>query len=337
VRTPLRRLPPAVLLIVVLMAGSGCGGADNDKDATALLDSAFKQSIKSADMSLDAQIQVSGSSSFGRPLRVKATGPFRTDKGKLPWFDIDVNASAGPGQTFQIGFVSTGDRVFTKFQDVYYEQPRSQVDQTIRSLNKGGPHKSLRALGIDPRRWLEGAHSEGDQEVAGTQTTQVTGRLNVSRVLKDLNRFLKRSGTAISGATGQASKPLSDSLVKRFTEDVKDPTFDVYVAKSDHTIRRLSGHVEFKGGSASFTLEFTKVNGNQKIVAPAKAHPISQLTSALGLGLLGGGSSDGSGSNTPAPSPSAPSADAYKRYANCLDKAKSDDTDALQRCADLLH
>jgi hypothetical protein len=335
VRYPFRRLAPAVLAIVAVVAGAGCGGSGNDKDATALLNNAFKHSIKSADLTLDAQIQMNGSPSFGRQLQVKATGPFKTTKGKLPSFDIDVDASSGPAQGFQIGFVSTGDRAFAKFQDVYYEQPRSKVDQTIRSLSNGAKHTSLSALGIDPRRWLEGAHSEGNEEVAGVQTTRVSGKLNVAVALKDLNAFLKRSGSAIGGATGQIPQPLSQSALKKLSQQVKDPSFSVYVAKRDHTIRRLSGHVQFKGGSASFTLQFANVNGNQRIVAPVNARPISELTGALGLGLLGGGSSGGSG--TPTPSPSAPSADAYKRYARCLDKAKPQDTDALQRCADLLH
>ena len=335
-RTPFRRLPPAVLLIFFVVAASGCGGSDNDTNATGLLDKAFKQSVKSADLKLDAQLQLSGSSSLGRQLRVNATGPFKTNKGKLPSFDIDVNAAAGPGQGFQIGFVSTGDRAFTKFQDVYYEQPRSKVDQTIKSLNTGtGNHRSLRSLGIDPRRWLKDAHNEGTQEVAGAQTTQVSGKLNVEKALKDLNGFVKRSGTAIGGATGQVPQPLSESSLKKFSEQVKDPSFDVYVAKSDNTIRRLSVHVDFKGGSLSFTLEFSKVNGKQTIQAPARAHPISQLTGALGVGLLGGGSSSGgSSTNT---TPSSPSADAYKRYGQCIDKANPQDTDALQRCDQLLH
>src|SRR3954447_19477390 len=40
VRTPFRRLPPAVLLVFALIAASGCGGGGNDKDAQALLDKA---------------------------------------------------------------------------------------------------------------------------------------------------------------------------------------------------------------------------------------------------------------------------------------------------------
>jgi hypothetical protein len=89
-----------------------------------------------------------------------------------------------------------------------------------------------------------------------------------------------------------------------------------------------------EGGSLSFTIELSKVNGDQKIVAPAKARPLSELTQSLGTTALGGG---GSGSSTtPAPSPSSPGSSDYKRYADCLDRADPHDTDALQRCAELL-
>ncbi len=352
-RTPFRRLSPAVLLVFALIAASGCGGGGNDKDAQALLDKAFKHSIESADLKLDAEVQVKGNAAFSRPVRIEATGPFRNNKGKLPSTNLELKVGGG-AQTIQTGFLSTGDRAFIKFQDVYYEQPASKVAQANRSISGGGKRKgSLKALGLDPRGWLEDAHTEGDETVAGADTSHVSGKLDVSRVVQDFNSFVKRSGGAIGGATGGAPKPLAKKDLEEITKVVKDPTFDVYVAKSDNTIRRVSGHLELdvprqdrssvggiEGGSLSFTIEFSKVNGDQRIVAPARARPLSELTRSLGTTALGGsgsGSGGGSGSTTtPAPSPSAPGTSAYKRYADCLDKADPQDTDALQRCAELL-
>jgi hypothetical protein len=340
VRIPFRRLPPAVLLILALVAALGCGGG-NEKDATALLDKAFKQSIHSGDLKLDAEIQLNGNPAFGKPLRIEATGPFRNNKGKLPSADLELRFGSG-GQTVQAGFLSTGDRAFTKFQDVYYEQPSSAVRRANRAIaaSGGGRQSSLKALGLDPRRWLEGAHTKGDETVAGADTTHVSGKLDVSRVVKDFNDFIKRSGGALGGATGQA-RPLTKSQVDKVSQVLKDPSFDVYVAKSDHTIRRLSGHVDLEvpkserssvggieGGSLSFTIEFSKVNGNQTIQAPARARPLSDLTKALGTGLLGGASDSTGGA--------APGSKAEKRYRDCLNKTNPRNTDALQRCADLL-
>jgi hypothetical protein len=61
------------------------------------------------------------------------------------------------------------------------------------------------------------------------------------------------------------------------------------------------------------------VNGNQRIEAPSNARPLSDLTTSLGTGALGGISGG--------------SASSYKR---CLDKANSSDRQALQKCASLL-
>ena len=42
------------------------------------------------------------------------------------------------------------------------------------------------------------------------------------------------------------------------------------------------------------------------------------------------------GGGSAAPPADAPDADDFKRYVDCLDEARPEDTDALQRCAELL-
>ena len=141
---------------------------------------------------------------------------------------------------------------------------------------------------------------------------------------------------------------------------VHDPTFNVYVGEDDDIIRRLSGKLEFdvpeatqaslggiQSGSIEFKVEFADVNGDQQIEAPAHARSLSSLTRSLGgsgalpgLGIDGGGSGSGSGggtSTTPSvPDNANPGTQDFKDYADCLDKARPEDTEALQRCADLL-
>ena len=103
----------------------------------------------------------------------------------------------------------------------------------------------------------------------------------------------------------------------------------------------------------------------QKIEAPAQSRPLSDLTKQLGgAGALGlGGALGGQGGGRPGPggagpprcpaadapdpagAPGAPErrsggsggdAEAFQRYADCLDKADPQDTAALQRCSELL-
>jgi hypothetical protein len=342
------------------MALGACGGGGDDKDVQALLDKAFKRDIDSADLKIDAEIEVKGNPSLERPIRIQASGPFRSNEDKLPSTDLTLEIG-GAGQTVETGFVSTGDRAFVKFQGVYYEQPRSQVQQANRSIRRqGGRRNSLQALGLNPREWLDDAENEGDEEVAGVETTHVSGKLDIGKVVQDFNDFLKRSGGALGGATGQTPpRPLSESDLKKIEDVVEDPSFDIYVGKEDDIIRRVAGRVELdvpegdraqvggiEGGTLSFSIEFSKVNGDQKIEAPARARPISDLSGSLGAGALGGGGGGGSGGGTgsgggsaptaPPPSGQSPGSDAFKRYSDCLDRADSQDTDALQRCAELL-
>jgi hypothetical protein len=341
-----------LVLLFAALALASCGGEDDKEDVQDLLDRAFSSSIKSADLKLDASIQLKGSPGLDKPVRISATGPFRTNEGKLPSVDIELKVGTdGGGQTVTTGFLSTGDRAFVKFQDVYYEQSPSQVARANRSLSENqGKRGSLRALGLDPRSWLAEAKDEGEEEIAGVNTRHVSGRLDIEAVMENLNELVRKSSAAFGGATGQPPpKPLSKADIRRVSEVVEDPTFNVYVGEDDDIIRRVAGKIEFdvpqesreslegiESGAIEFELEFSDVNGDQEIEAPANARPISDLTRSLG----GGGMLPGLGGSQPTtptvPGSGSPEAEDFQKYAECLDKARPEDTDALQRCAELL-
>jgi len=355
-----RRLLPFMLFAALALAS--CGGGDDQEDVQDLLNRAFSQSMQSADLKADAELELNGSPTLERPVRLTATGPFRANDGKLPSTDLELKiGSDGGGQTVTTGFLSTGDRAFVKFQDVYYEEPASQVRRANRAFaRRKNRRSSLSALGLNPRTWLADAEDQGEEDVAGVKTRQVSGTLDVDAVLHDLNTFVRRSGGAIGGATGQtAPQPLSAADIARIGQIVKDPTFHVYVGEDDDIIRRVSARIDFEvpktsraalggidSGSLQFEIEFSNVNGDQEIEAPAKARPLSELTTTLGGAALPGlGGSSQAPQNPPAPetapapgtgSSSAPSSEDFRNYADCLDKARPEDTEALQRCADIL-
>jgi hypothetical protein len=360
----LRRLLFAVLLATFAVAIASCGdGGGNKEDVQDLLDRAFRHEIHSADLKLDATIQVKGGTkAMEKPVRLRATGPFSGNKGKLPSADLEMEVGSDGGQTISTGFLSTGDRAFVRFQDVYYEQPASAVRKANRSLENRRSHRgSLASLGLSPRAWLADAKDEGEETVAGVKVEHVSGTLDVGAVMSDLNEFVKRSAGAIDSATGQGKpEPLTRADIDKITRVVKNPSFDVYVGKDDEIIRRVSGRIEatvpkrdrdrlngLEGGSLEFSIEFRKVNTRKKIVAPAKARPLSELTRSLGasgideLGQLGGtGDSAGArgGTGTGGGTQTAPEGDSqgFKKYAKCLENAKPGDTSALQQCALLL-
>lgn len=365
-----RKPPPTILPgvrrlgFLLLLAGcllAGCGGDDDTDSVENLLDRAFSEEIRSADLELEAEIALAGL--LEEPVRIEAEGPFRSNEGKLPSADIELRiGSDGGGQTVTSGVLTTGDRAFVKFQDVYYEQPPERVreaNEAIRRNSDRSNRQPLSELGLDPRSWLGEADEEGGAEVAGVETRHVSGTLDVESLMHNLNRFVRRSGSALNGAAGQApAPPLSDADIRELTQAVEDPSFDIYVGKEDDIIRRVSGRVEFEipkrsraglggldGGSVVFSVEFRDVNGEQEIEAPASARPLSDLTESLGAAGLPGGLGGGSEEPVPTAPPDMPSGDngdgssdpeAFRRYAECLDQARPEDTEELQRCAELL-
>ena len=342
-----------MLVVLAVCVLSSCGGGDDQESVEDLLDRAFSGEIRSADLKLDAEIELKGL--LKDPIKIEAEGPFRTNDGKLPSADIELRVgSGGGGQTITSGVLTTGDRVFLKFQDVYYEQPPAQVRETNRSLRKNGGRnaKPLGELGLDPRSWLAEAKDEGDAEVGGVDTNHVSGTLDVTRLMRNLNKFVSRSAGAL-GAGDQQPPRLTGADIRGLSEAVKDPSFDVYVGKQDDLIRRVSGRIEFnipeddqaglgglKSGSIVFSVELRDVNGDQEIEAPTHSRPLSKLTDSLGgaIDALGAG-----GATSPEPGPEeggedggTSDADQFRQYANCLDKARPEDTEELQRCAELL-
>jgi hypothetical protein len=349
----LRRVRRLALLSLVVLGGytlAACGGGDDRESVEDLLDRAFSGEIRSADLKLEGEIELKGL--LKDPIRIEAEGPFRTNEGKLPSTDIELRVgSGGGGQTVTSGVLTTGDRVFLKFQDVYYEQPAAQVRETNRAIakssRKGG--QPLSELGLDPRSWLAEAEDEGDAEVAGVDTNHVSGTLDVESLMRNLNSFVRKSAGALGG--GQDAPPrLTAADIQELSDAVKDPSFDVYVGKEDSLIRRVSGRIEFeipeasreglgglRGGSIVFSVELRDVNGDQQIEAPTHSRPLSKLTQSLGgaLDALGGTGQE------PAPEEGeegeeSTDAEQFRDYAECLDKARPEDTEELQRCAELL-
>ena len=127
-------------------------------------------------MKLEAELKVQGVQGLGNtPIQLSASGPYIGAQNKLPQVDMDVKLGArGQGQSLETGVVSTGDRAYVKFGGEFYEQPKANVDAANRDLakRKGGDNP----LGIDPGSWITGAKSEGDEKVAGADTTHVSAQ-----------------------------------------------------------------------------------------------------------------------------------------------------------------
>jgi hypothetical protein len=341
-----------LLLLIGALGFSSCGGEEDERESVEdLLNQAFAGHIASADLKLEAEVDLKGL--LEDPIRVEAEGPFRTNEGKLPSADIELRIGTdGGGQTITSGVLTTGDRVFLKFQDVYYEQPPAQVRKTNQEISRGTRRggQPLSELGLDPRSWLAEAEDKGDADVAGVKTRHVSGTLDVGDLMRNINEFMGKSAGAVGGSREDAPR-LTREDIAEISAAVKKPSFDVYVGKADHLIRRISGRIEFDipessradlggltGGTIKFSVELRNVNGDQEIEAPTHSRPLSKLTESLGGGALDGLGGDEDDSSSPAEPEDGDSADTdqFRRYSDCLDKARPGDTEQLQRCADIL-
>jgi hypothetical protein len=346
------------LSLLICLAGlaavlSACGGGSGG-DVKSLLDKAFSTPLRSANVTLDAQLTLNGVKSLNGPVKLSLQGPYESGGGKtIPKVDWSI-AVAAAGQNFTAGFVSTGDNAFVKFQGQSYElgkQAVAKVNQQIQQAAANKKKKGLAQFGIDPRNWLKDAKNEGTGQVAGVDTTHVSATLDVGKFLDDLSTVISKAGTSLPG--GGKATALTPKQKAQIQKVVKNPRFDVYVGKSDNVIRRLSADVSFdvpkdqqaklsglQSGTLKFSVEFADVGKPQTIAPPTGAKPLSDLTSKLGSlgaalgGATGGGTGTGTGTGTS--SSGAPGADKLSKYSQCLQSADPSKPAELQKCAELL-
>jgi hypothetical protein len=352
-------LPFAVLALAAALL-AGCGSSSgSDKDATALLNTAFHQPIKSADVSFNLQVQVNGVAALKNPVSVKFSGPYvNNGPGKLPSMDLNANISGG-GQSVPFGITSTGDDFYVKVRGQAYDVGKDTVaklNQQLAAQKNKGQKTSLSELGIHPSTWLTGAKDVGDTTIGGTQVTHISATLDVGKLLDDLNQLVQRAPAG--SVTGQAKPPqLTDQQKSEIQQIVKNPQIDVFVAKGDNTIRRLASTIEVSvpkdqqskfngatGGTLQISIDLANVGQSQQVKAPAGAKPIADLAGQLnalggslgtGSGATGGSGSSGAGGGSGATG-GAPTAKQFEDYAKCLQKAGSSDAAAVQKCSNIL-
>jgi hypothetical protein len=349
-----RRLAAALTVIATAAGLSACGGEDPKQ----VLDKAFRTPIGSADVSMSLSVRLQGIPNVPQPIRVSLSGPYQTSgANRIPRLDFRASLAAGP-RSFNGRVVSTADNLFVGTQDRMYEVGEDQVAQANRQLaQQQGERRTLASLGVDPRNWLTDAKTEDDVTVAGVQTTHVTGKVDVTRMIEDLNKVAQRAAGSVGGAPSQI--PEADR--ERIERVVKEPQLDVYVGKDDDKVRRVAAKVTvevpeedrarlngLQSGNLSFNVELANVGDRKRIAAPPNPRPFSQLQEDLqgllgGLGAGVGGAPGGTGGGGAGETPSGgggsggsgADAERLRRYARCLEDA-GDDQAAQQRCAEII-
>ncbi len=354
---PMRLRPLLPLLFAVLALGllAGCGSgddqaADSSTDVDQLLKDTFsgKKDIKSGKLDLAVNVD-SGGQSFA----VKVAGPFESQgSGKLPKLDIDASLE-GSGQNIQAGVTSTGDKGFVSYGGNDYEVPaqvfqqfKAGYEQSAKQAGDKNGNQSLSSLGIDPSKWLTNAKNEGNAKVGDTDTIKITGDVDVSKLLDDVNNALQKIRSLGGAEAAQLPEQLSAGDKQQAEDAIKDLNVEIYTGTEDKILRRflvtmkLAVPNKASAGtqSADIKLDFQlqDLNEGQDISAPENTKPFSDLMSKLqGLGLGGLGAIGGTGSSSSGGGSSGTSQENLQKYSECIQKSNGD-TSKMQKCADLL-
>jgi hypothetical protein len=310
----------------LLVAGCGGGGEDPEQ----VLTDTFSNDQQVNSGTLDMSISGSAEGTSGGSLDASLSGPFQSEEGQFPQFDLTASASGeGAGQSldFDGSLISTGDGLFVEYQDSAYQVPddvfkqlqqdyaaNAQQTQTDggsfqercqQAADQGGFDASL--CDTDPLSLVTNLDNEGDEDVEGTETTHVSGDIN----LEEIGNLA--SDAIAASPSGQFLPPDQvDQLTTQLEDAVDEASFDVYSGKDDHLLRRLDLHLSItvpEGLSTfvpvsslglDFSVSIGAVNEPQTIEAPSGAKPLSDLLDQLGvsglpLGALGGGALGGGG------------------------------------------
>jgi hypothetical protein len=317
-------------LTLAALAAAGCGGgegASTSPETARLLADTFGagKPVRSGRIDLTLDVSAKGLPNLREPLIAHVTGPFQSaGNGTPPKFAFDLDLSSG-GSKVKAGAISTGAKGYLTFAERAYALP----DGAFGALGTGKPGSglSLRALGIDPRRWLRDARQEGEEDVGGARTIHLAAGVDVARLLADVDRLLAKAGSSgVTGATGAQVPASLDADTRRTIERaIRSAGVDVWTGREDHMLRRIAVDVRFdvpaderaKGstpqtGRVRFDLAFADLNREQAIGAPAHARPVSELAGAMRR-VLGGN----------------------RRYEQCIQDAGADLAKA-QGCADLV-
>jgi hypothetical protein len=349
--------------LAVVFAACGGGGDSSDEDPQSVLDNATLAGVESG--TIDLQLGIKSTGAEGGDVKASLSGPFQAgEKGELPELDLAVKANGdvgGEAIDFKGGLTLLSDRAFVGYKGNEYE-----VDPTTFGFVKSGFEQAQQqggqqggstacqeaAAGLEVAQFVDNLKNEGSADVDGTDTTKVSGDLDVGSAIDAIIKLTKNPACS---SQIEAAGPLPlDELEKAKSEvsgAVKKAHADVYVG-DDEIIRKLAAEltVEPKGGDEKVEVDFEitlgEVNEEQEISAPANAKPLEGLFQELGvnpLELLEAGSSGDigeiieglsggdEGGGSPAESGGGSS---QQEYVECLQESETP-TD-LQKCTSLL-
>ncbi len=291
---------------------TACGG-DEEKEGTSaqeLLDQTFGSgaaAIEDGRLNVAFRLDPKGLLALGGPIKLSLDGPFAAPvDGELPRLDIDFAATLAT-EIFRGTVLSTGRAAFVQLDGRSYKVDRAFVADLRKGLADAADSEQpgLKALGIDPLRWISGARERGEERIAGVDTTRISGDVAVAKLLEDIDRLLTKAG----GSGGGSGGLLSPEIREQVSDAVKSAKVDVWTGTKDKILRQLAVRISFtfkdgetpipglEAGKINLRLRLTDVNDTKVSVrAPTGARPLADLTggdflAGIANALTGKGSS----------------------------------------------
>lgn len=301
----LRRVLLALVSVVLCGALLAACGGNDDKSAEKTLQQTFGKSaaaIKTGKLDVDFQLDPEGLLALGGPIKLKLDGPFSAPRnGNLPRFDVDFVGTLAR-QRFKGGVLSTGRQAYVRLDSSDYKVDApfvAKLRRGLAGLSDGKAQPGLRALGIDPLRWVSDPQEKGDEQVGGVDTIRVAGKVDVARLLEDLDTLLTKAGGTASGDSGSLFSP---TLRKQLAGAVDKATVDIWTGASDKLLRQLAVKITFsfkngaeapiqglEGGTIDLRLRLDDVNKTTvNVRAPAGARPLARVTNGSLSNFLNG-------------------------------------------------
>jgi hypothetical protein len=286
-----RKMALPVAMGVAALALAGCGAKE-----AGVVQRAFEQEVRSADVrfTVTAREDRTGGKEL---VRFSMAGPMRSNgPAKLESFDwrLQVRVPGTPAMAARV--VSDGDHVSLEYDGQTYVVPDAEVAKYNREKARGAKSneelddlEDVQRRGVDLRSWFPESDSEPDTRLHGEAVAHVSGRLDVSRVLRDLQK-LARHPALRAQLAGSGLDELGPREIAGIDRAVSDPRFDLYAGKRDGKLRRVDARMRTRGSgdvpalAVSIRFEQRNVDGAQRIPAPARdGRSLEDLMRELGL------------------------------------------------------
>lgn len=286
------RLRAAALgLTLLALAAGACGGEDGES-ATSLLDRGFASDVETGRLTFEAEVTLNGVPRLGGPLRLELEGPFRSrGPTRLPDLDMSFRAT-GMGEGVEGQIVLLPENAWIEYGGETYEVGEELWSRAQEALNSDEGPGSFADAKVDPLNWVTDLQTGDEREVGGVRATQVTGELDVERML-----------AAFNDVAGKGER-LSQATLDQIDDYVQPVEFEAWIGKDD-IWRRLTAQTDFEvpqderdsvgglsGGHVSLDMILEDPNEPVEIEGRDSGRPISELLSELGIppeSLLGPG------------------------------------------------